>query len=312
MIRGEKINKREMADAIFRSGYLLEQRAQRILHNRGYFVSANDSYVDPDTGKSREIDIYATGAEQISRDREFIFPMLICECENNPQPMVAFVEESPISFLNYREAKIAGIPIQCLSTKAKGRELIPIQEFLGFEKYHHYCKGLTATQYCSFVRKKQQPNDWMATHLDEQHESFTRLINALEFYIDKYYTNYRLPYKSEVERINLEFYYPILILQGPLYAATLKKGRLALRPVQHIQYRKDYHLKGRNLTYQIDVITEVFLPKYVDVIEREMRKAASVIKRKKAIVRKSIEALVIKARKKRAKDTYRGVFELRH
>jgi hypothetical protein len=311
-IENEKINKGEMADAILRSGYLLEQRVEDALRSRGYFVSANDSYVDPDTGKAREIDIYATGAERVSRKREFIFPKIICECENNSQPVVLFVKDSQISFLHYLEMKVAGMPSQCLSSGGNAKELVPVQEFLGLGKYHHYCRGPVATQYCSFLRKRQQPFDWMAKHVDEHHESLTKLICALEFYIDEYYRGYSPPKKDEVELVNLEFYYPLLILEGPLYKAQLKRDRLVLSRTYHAQFRKEYHVRGKGVTYQIDVIAERFLTKYLDLIEEEMQKTVSVMKRKKAVVRASIDLMVSKAKKKRPPESYRSVLEYRY
>jgi len=303
------ITRGEMTDAILRSGYLLEQRVERVFADRDYYVTANDSYLDPETGKTREIDIFAMSAEKVSRKREFIFPSVICECENNPQPVVLFVKNSQISVLHHLDAKIAGMPTQILSKKGDADGFLPVQEFLRLDKIHHYRKGSIATQYCSFTKKKQQPQEWMGLHVDEQHESFTKLISALEFYIDKYYGRYRLPRKKEVELINLEIYYPLLILQGPLYTAQLKRGRLVLRPTPHAQFRKDYYVKGRPVTYQIDVIRESFLASYLDLIDRETQGIASVIKRKRAVVRRSIDALVAKARKKKAKESFRDVFE---
>ena len=77
------ITTKEMKESILRSGYLLEQRVEPVLEKAGYFVTTNAAYPDPLTGKSREIDIEALAAFKVSRDYDFIFPYLICECENN-------------------------------------------------------------------------------------------------------------------------------------------------------------------------------------------------------------------------------------
>ena len=312
-----RITKKEMKQAIIRSGYLLEQRVEPILEKAGYFVTTNEAYLDPFTGKSREVDISAISAVKISRGDDFIFSNLICECENNQQPVVFFVKESPIAFLFHEEVKSAGIPVQFLekeiSTKKgykekEGESFIGLSDFLNFEKYHHYCHGLVSTQYCTFSRKKLK-GPWIAFHSEAQHDSFTSLILALESEIDEYYSDYVLPEKDETEYVNVNIYYPVLISQGDLYVAEIKKKELDLKRCEHVQYRKNYFSKEKQDAYQIDVISESFLPKYLEIVEKEMQKAKAVFQRKKKIVQASKEKLIEKARKKKAKEAFREVFE---
>jgi hypothetical protein len=50
-----KISKKEMTEAIKRSGYLLEQRIEPVLTEAGFYVQMNEGYLDPETGKAREL-----------------------------------------------------------------------------------------------------------------------------------------------------------------------------------------------------------------------------------------------------------------
>jgi hypothetical protein len=312
-----KISLAEIKEAVSCSGYLLEQHVETVIGKHGYFVTANAAYPDPSTGKSREIDIDAISAFKLSRKLEFIFPRLLCECENNRQPIVFFIKESPISFMYHEEVKCAGLPVQFLvkaptqkgiARGKSGYEFRGLSDFLNFEKYHHYCKGPISTQYCTFTRK--DPNKpWVAFHEDEQHNSLNDLIFSLEATTDEYYKNYVVPRKNEIEQINIEIYYPVLILQGPLYAASIKGKNIKLVESNHIQYRKEYFSKDKQDSYQIDVITESFLPKYLRIIEGEMEKAKIIIKRKMKVVRESLDKLVEEARKKRKSETFRDIFE---
>ncbi len=311
------ITTKEMKGAILRSGYLLEQRVEPILEKAGYAVTTNAAYPDPFTGKSREIDIEALSASKISRDFDFIFPYLICECENNHQPLVFFIKDSPISFLFYEEVKSAGIPSKFIESKIstkhgysiKGKKsYIGLSDFLNFKKYHHYCKGPVSTQYCTFTRKNIQ-SPWIAFHSEIQHDSLTNLVFALEAKIDEYYDSYILPRENEEDNINIEVFYPVLILQSDLYSAQIIKGKLELKKNNHIQYRKEYFSKEKQTTYQIDVILESFLPKYIKMIDKEMEDAKKILKRKIKIVRESIEDLTEIARKKKGGETFRDIFE---
>ena len=68
---------------------------------------------------------------------------------------------------------------------------------------------------------------------------------------------------------------------------------------EHVQYRKEYFSKGKPTTYQIDVITEPFLSKYLEMIDKEMENARRILKRKIKIVQESIKDLTEMARKKK-------------
>src|SRR4030042_3051069 len=80
----DNISGEQMTEAIMRSGYLIERRVASLLGKVGYKAVANRGFVDSETGKSREYDVYAyktialynTGSHEI-------YPTLICECKNN-------------------------------------------------------------------------------------------------------------------------------------------------------------------------------------------------------------------------------------
>lgn len=303
-----KISKKEMSEAIKTSGYLLEERVEPILTEEGFFVQMNVAYADPETGKSRELDISAINAISIYKE-EFIFPMILCECENNSQPIVFFTKESPISFLHYQEVKVSGIPVKFWDKKE--REYMSLSDFTKMEGYHHYCKGEVATQYCSFQLKKNK-NSWMALHVEEQHDTLNSLIKALEYEIDNHFTNFVLPPKGENEGVNIQIYYPLLILQGDLYSASLSNNSLVLKKSNHIQFRKELFLpiNKKVETYQIDVITEKYLKNYLKLIDVEMEKVKGVFQRKKDKVRFSTNKIITEARKPKKKpDSYRKYFE---
>jgi hypothetical protein len=303
-----KISKKEMSEAIKKSGYLLEQRLEPILTEAGFYVQMNAAYADPETGKSRELDISAISAISVFKE-EFIFPVLLCECENNSQPVVFFTKESPISFLHCQEVKASGIPVKFWDRSAKGYG--SLADFTKMEKYHHYCKGDAATQYCSFQFKKDK-SSWIALHVDEHHDTLNSLIKALEYNIDEHFGNFVLPPKGEEEGVNLQIYYPLLILQGDLYSASLNDSRLVLKKSNHIQFRKElFSSKNKEVeTYQIDVITEKFLKDYLKLVDAEIEKVKGVFRRKKDQVRFSINKMIAEARKaKKRPVSYREYFD---
>jgi hypothetical protein len=304
-----RISNKQMREAIQQSGYLLEQRVEPIIDKSGYYVETNPVFYDQETNKSREIDIRALAAIEIYRkETGFIFPMLLCECENNSQPVVFFTKKSPVSYGYCEDLRVSGIPAQFWDKDG----FISLAEFTGMDKFQHYCEGEIATQYCNFQLKKKDRSSWIASHNEEQHDTLNKLIKAVDYAVDEDFKNWALPEKGEEERVNIQIYYPVLILQGDLYSAYLKNNRLILRKAKHVQFRKELYSTQKNEieTYQIDVIVENYLPRYLEMIESEVEKIKRVFQRKKSIVFDSIEKIVEEARGAKGEpESYRKYLE---
>jgi hypothetical protein len=307
-LSNDKISTKKMRETIRRSGYLLEQRVEPIITERGYYVETNPVFRDAETGKSREIDVRALAAFRVNKkELDFIFPVLLCECENNSQPTVFFTRESIVSFTYCEDLKVSGIPVQFWDNDG----YTSLADFTGMEKFHHYCKGDIATQYCSFQLKKDK-SSWIAFHTEEQHDTLDSLIKAVDYELDSHFKDWDLPDQIDKENINIQIYYPLLILQGDLYSAYLKNNRLMLKKAKHIQFRKQYFSSFKNEveTYQIDIIVEDYLSHYLEIVESEIIKIKKVLQRKKTKAFESIERIVKEAKEDgKERDSYRKYLE---
>ncbi len=303
------ITPEQMREAIHRSGYLLEQRVSRMVEREGFFVETNAAYPDPQTGISREIDISAISGVQLYRRRgrpDFIFPVVLCECENNAQPVVFFETDPPVPFLLLQDVKCSGIPVKVWGDDAYE----DLRTFLRLEKFHHYCgEGHVATQYCTFSRKAHDRH-WMALHPEVQHQTFVSLINALEAAIDEHYSAWTPPKRGKLEEVNIQLYYPLLVLQGDIYMARESRRGVQLRNVRHVRYRREVWTSKRRATYQIDVIQESFLLRYLRMVDREVQTIVDRLKRRREPVIEALRRLVGDAKKANRGTTWRQVFEL--
>jgi hypothetical protein len=289
---GTKIGQAEMLEAIARSGYPIEQRVAQAIREHGYSVQTNPAYTDPETGKSREYDISAINLAMIRRRTiDAVWPLLVCECENNEQPIVFFTSESFLGFMNL---KYSGLPVKIISAK----RLVPLWEFLGTKRFHHYGQGKVATQYCTFHRKNESAR-WTASH-SEAHQTFLTLVNAVEHGIDDC-GSWVSPGRSK-ERINVQIFYPLLVLQGDIYEAQTDTSPLVIQEVEHVQYYKEIWDGRGNKTYYIDVITERYLSKYLDLVSKEVETIRRRLQRQRTIVYQSIEfitkQLIVNSRKR--------------
>ena len=150
---GKQPTRMEIKDAILRSGYLLETRIEELLREQWGFVEANSVYIDPVTGKTRELDIYTLRADKAGPDEfDYLFTSLLIECVNNPYPLICFTKEPLMDFFHHHNVKVAGLPTKILEaampkkkgeTDNKGEKdedtWQGLADYLGMDKYHHYC-----------------------------------------------------------------------------------------------------------------------------------------------------------------------------
>src|SRR5713226_9168844 len=229
---GQRISRAEAKQALLRSGYLIESRIEKILAEEGYYVEANDAYLDPHTGKSREIDLYALTAQDIGRGMDFVFNAILIECVNNPQPLVLLSKEPQVGFLFHEDLRVAGLPVKLAPTQPGG-SWVSINEALRLEKFHHYCVSRVATQFCSFTRKSNQ--EWFAQHEGPHFDSFQKLCDAVDYAQDQHFKSWRF---TDDEPMNIEIYYLVLVVQGELLEARPLTRSVRLRHANHLQFRR--------------------------------------------------------------------------
>jgi hypothetical protein len=292
------ISKHEIADALRRSGYLIEYRIEDVLRGQGYHVSANTTYPDPITRKPRELDLSAIIGESAgASDKDWVFASCLIECVNNPYPLAFLTKEPEIPNVHVYDIFVSGLPAH---VRRKGGKSIAwsrwarVSEYLRMEEYHHYCAGRVATQYCSFAPKRnRKPVEWMAWHEEGHFESLGKLCAALNHDIEDHFTN-TMP--QLYDRINLEIYYPVVVVGGELLDVRLNVDPMRIDPVDHIHYIQSWIAGGRERRYHIDIVTERFFPELIAQIRNETEEFGNRAKAKNAALHKSIN-IIAKAAK---------------
>ncbi|MGC9973699.1 MAG: hypothetical protein ABSE56_24275 [Bryobacteraceae bacterium] len=295
--------------ALLRSGYLLENRVESLLVRRGYGVQANTPFLDTISEKERELDLHALRLVSAGpAEFDFVWSVLLIECVNNPQPIAFVTKDSDLRETEIYRIKMAGVPTRIIDPQKPGRWIL-LADYLGMSRYHHYCKGRTATQFCSFSQKKGS-NDWMASHIDEHWDDLGKVIRALEHFRSDLFDCWRPPSrKRQPDHINVEIYYPLVVLQGELLDVQQSRTALHIRPAKHMQYTRSTLSAGRESFYQIDVVTERYLPRYLTIIEEELERTGRLLRRRQKHVRKSLNRLVTAASRYRSPDRIRSALE---
>jgi len=272
----------QMKAAIERSGYLLETEIAGIVRDQGYFVIPNHAFRDPESGENREIDIFAISAKAIKRKKEdFIFPILLIECKNIQSPLVFFSHEEVPSRYIVGDLQISGIPKEIKTQDGFDED---IAEYLGLEKICHYYKaGSISTQFCAIVPKDK---GFIATHkidspLGNLYESMILpVIKALHYEKEEHENSYYPDPKSET--INLQFYYPIIVIIGSLFGCLLKgSGQPTYKKVQRVNFLRRYESAKISGEYRIDIVVNEGLEELLREIDDEIGMIAKRIKQKR-------------------------------
>ncbi len=299
------ISPADAKDALLRSGYLLESRVEAVLRHAHYYVQANASYQDPLTGKSREYDLYVMTAEKVGPgESDYLFPVLLIECVNNPQPLALLTKEPMAAFLHRDEVKLSGLPVKFPDPK-NVESWLGMAELFEFEKFHHYCTGRIATQYCTFQKKKD--GQWMAWHDEEHFDAFKKLCDALDYSQRSHFAAWHF---KGPEPLNVEMYYPLVVLQGELWDARATTKGVTLKRAPHLQFRRSVATATKEYDYQIDVIEERFLGQYIDMIEEETAKVAQLLRGRPEAVRQAIDKIAEAAKAATTDASKRAAMEL--
>ncbi|HLP37733.1 hypothetical protein [Lacibacter sp.] len=265
----QQISENQIKIALSNSGYLLENRLITLISEQDFFVFPNEVYKDKFTGKSREIDIYASSkrinkAINFSDTIKFIQAnmCLVIECQNIAQPIVFLKKNQKNTFTCYDKYKYF---ITKLNSNVDSDILHGYLEFFIQNEEFHYNSKNISTQYCSFTQKKGGKNDWMASHPDGLYETFVKLFH---------FANERLK-STEDFRADIqfkEFYYqmlyPVLVIQGDIYDAEEVGSEIVLTRLQRKLFEFNY-FDDIPHTILIDVVTESYFQNYLAEIENE-------------------------------------------
>lgn len=247
------ISEHDMLDAIKRSGYLIEQRVAKTL-KKDYKIVPNQVFIDPDSGKRREFDLLAIKSIYETENHDSLGWELICECENNAQPVVFFKHEFDKNIYT-NEIKYSGL-----------FDFLRVRLNNSLQSYPFFM-GDFSSQYCTFqLTNKNNHKNWIATHAEDQHNTFEKLLKIV-----KNRKKDSLKNSFKADPIWFKTHFLLLVLQGDIFIAEEANEEMNLKQVDHVKYRiPDYNLQtGFFENYYVDVIRESFLPNYLQQIERE-------------------------------------------
>lgn len=285
----QRLSITEMRKAIRHAGYLLEIETATKLRNKGFRVETNPPYPDPKTGIQREIDLVASHADLFrfgSRPDDWLCPVVVVECKKSKTPITLFTTEWSRDFESdgherWEALQIVGHPrLDRVTQDEKTANWSWLAASLNLQEFHHYATSSVATQFCGYklkegkkVNGKKEPDYWEAHHADGSYEALSTLIAATTYQMQKCCED---PPES-TKSLNLEIFYPVLLLESKLYEAKLDgktKGGFRIQEVNQLQYRYTAIRGARQEDFQVDIVTSAYFPKFMEDLIEESREMA--------------------------------------
>jgi hypothetical protein len=111
------------------------------------------------------------------------------------------------------------------------------------------------------------------------------------------------------ESVNVEMYYPVLVLQGQMIEVRPHKGSFATAGTAHVRCRQSLWTGTEAEDYSVDVITERYLPTFLRLVRNEVAKTASLFRRRHKEARNAIELIADAGRRLRSPRKIRQLLE---
>jgi hypothetical protein len=241
----------EIISALERTGFLLEQRGARILKNAGFNVILNDAFPDPDTGKSRETDIFGMLERQARKSGSIqVAGHVLVECKNYSTPLVLVGTNREQSFFHIDSKFVSFDPF---SLGFPNTPLVTILGKLGIVQAHPDGQtGLFVGN--QLVRMDRKSGIWAADNSSVYESILYPLVKARQHEFER--NNGENPGLEPWEYPTFIYYFPILLTSGEVFTVEIsEEGLPGVTKVKWATLNRSFHSKELTTELYADVVT---------------------------------------------------------
>jgi hypothetical protein len=260
------ISEEQINLAIKKSGYPLQTKVALML-KRTFQIQEEWSFIDPNSGNARSIDILAERSlpvsqqlhptMEISGKSELTFNLII-ECKQSELPFIFFLNEEQITAPNF--PSIAGLGKQTVAIhKEKTAHMIPIQKILNFNQYPFISnEAIFCTKFCKCERKG-------GDIILSGEESFNNIIYPLLKAVNHFHLLANQSFR--VDYFHLHLILGIGVLDAPMIGVktTQDSHQTSLIPwVRVVKHHADDNSTGsRGNVFAFDIVHKDFVNDYI-------------------------------------------------
>jgi len=251
-----------LKDLINRSGKPLEIRISSLLDNRWKNVSNQDTFVDQDEKKLREIDICAfDGPKRI--DNIELETTLVIECKRTEAFSWVFFSRP----FKYSKEDVAGQYLDEIQMAAKNAERTEVMNSILMKTQLHYEHAETvAVTYEAF-----KTGDAKQSQFREDQSAIFEAQNQLKSYVE-YAIDQSIRERVSIIPYTIEMYFPSIVFRGKMYEAIVRGDEMELRESKHLilksLYKSPHSIYERSIL--IDVVSEEYFDSYQELIRNDI------------------------------------------
>jgi hypothetical protein len=255
----------EVVEALRQSGHLLEQEIAAGLETVGFATETNRAFADPEEGKSRELDVWATRTLYEDDERQLrVFIQLLIECKSSRAPFVVLTR--PLG-KGYRRS-----PPQELSfpvpeyhtnvTNAAGRSYRVVPAFFYLELDQQYWPWTDGRRGVAIIRLDRQKDKWAADNTGIFDSLVYPLAKAMLAFRNHFNpTGRATPVPGHWKYVGL--FLPVVVLDSRLYVVDGSSNAPQVEVVQHVRVQRELRTKHLQGLFGIDVVHRDYLLDWV-------------------------------------------------
>lgn len=249
-MKNELVNK--IIEDLKKSGFSSELLSRKTFIENGWSVNAGFGYLDKDEGKSREIDIFATrvSSRKIADKNVLHSEFHVCaEVKKTEKPWIVFDQQTHPHLMSCAWNNLISVINLPCKTHQISRQLAKHSPIA--------LNGWVASGIHESFKNPDQPSRW--------YSSFVSVSKAAEYYRDKCPNGERTTDDIMIEPCEFHFIQPLIILNGPLYRATLDEdGEIKISEISTASFRFDYRSRNYETgSYRVDLVTLEGLQQYL-------------------------------------------------
>lgn len=255
--------------AIERSGYVLELRLVPKLERAGFVVWSDRQFQDQDTGKSREIDLYAYRRADVATQEVLIGKTtyvladtfqtyLVLECKAISTPLVFFSQENRLPI--YGRLLFGGFPRFIWKRDAHVGEIVGslFESMVDFGAFHSYWSPThLAARFGRMVSKKIGGStlEWELDH-SGIYPAIEKLCKAAMYVHKRAIAEARNHDPEHTDQFHLHMTYPVLVVSGQIFECRVTTRGYTVKPAK--QLFLDWSLTSEKVSgaFRICIVTE--------------------------------------------------------
>jgi hypothetical protein len=251
-------NASEIMEALDHTGFILEFKVAQILRAANFHATVNHAYTDPETGKTREIDVKGEIDRRAAREPAAVtmYSTAIIECKNTQNPLVVIGESGH----NYASRTSIQVHFDPLDMNFPGKKWVGIESELGLD-------GLPGSPQDNdfmghqLVRMNQQSGRWRADNNSVYDNILLPLAKAWQNELDYNLEDLdeEFPWKDPVIFLT----YPIVVSAGPVFTVDVTGDNPKIKRVPWAQLNRRFKSSNLNCELVADVVSFESFEAYV-------------------------------------------------